>query len=91
MKGYVSWSQERFRFQAETAALYPLDCSFFIVRPRTGGRMNSVMDATSSSTTWKVTHATFSLSPQHHVMEGDLPSQSPSLLVLLEGSNGAPL
>lgn len=28
-----------------------------IVRPRTGGHMNSVTDATSSSTTWKVTHA----------------------------------
>lgn len=30
---------------------------FLIVRPRTGGHMNSVTDATSSSTTWKVTHA----------------------------------
>lgn len=37
---------------------HPLDFSFFfffIVRPKTGGRMNFVMDATSSSTTWKVT------------------------------------
>lgn len=67
----------------------PLTVYFFIVRPRTGGHINSVMDETSSSITWKVTHTYIFPKPLAtcHGRWRHLPSQSPSLLVPLEGSN----
>lgn len=56
-----------------------------IVRPRTGGRMNSVTDATSSSTTWKVTHAYIFPKTSATCHRSGLPPLIPSLL--LKGNN----
>lgn len=55
LKGYVSGARREPGFRQRHLHSILLIVHFCIVRLKTGGHTNSVMDATSGSTIWKVT------------------------------------